>query len=188
VSRRADAVIALPALRVGRSRLRTAAAAAVASSASVLLFARRTGFDAVASSFFVCVLVALAVIDLDRHIIPNRILLPAIVVLMAANASYDLDRGASRMAWGAGAFAVLLVLALVYPAGLGMGDVKLAFFLGLGLGRSVVAALLIASVCAGAAGTFVLARYGRAARKAALPFGPFIALGAVLALFALAPR
>jgi leader peptidase (prepilin peptidase) / N-methyltransferase len=185
--RRAENVPA--ALHLARSRSRRLAAAGVAVTACALSFVRfGFAFDGFAACFFVCVLVALAAIDLERHILPNRILLPAIAVLGAAQLAADPGTGWRRLVWGAGVFGVLLALALAYPAGLGMGDVKLAFFLGLGLGRSVIAAMLLGCLSAGIAAVVVLARYGLAGRKIALPFGPFLALGAIVVLFTLGPR
>ncbi len=72
---------------------------------------------------------------------------------------------------------------LVYPAGMGMGDVKLALLLGAALGWLVVLALFVGSLGVGLAGVVFLVREGRAARKKAIPFGPFLALGAIAALF-----
>jgi len=183
-------VTAAPAaLRVRMSPAKRLAAAAVAAAACAAAFVRfGLSFDAFAACFFACVLVLLAAIDLERHVLPNRILLPASVALAVAELAADPATGWRRLVWGAGAFAVLLVLALVYPAGLGMGDVKLAFFLGVGLGRDVLAAVLLGCVAAAVAGLVVLARHGAAGRKAALPFGPFLAAGALAALLALAPR
>jgi leader peptidase (prepilin peptidase) / N-methyltransferase len=177
------------ALHLPRSRSRRRAAAGLACLACALAFVRfGFGFDAFAACFFACVLVALAAIDLERHILPNRILLPAVAVLGAAELAADPGTGWRRLVWGAGAFGVLFALALAYPAGLGMGDVKLAFFLGLGLGRGVIAALLLGCLGAGIAGIIVLARYGLAGRKIALPFGPFLALAALVVLLTLGPR
>jgi leader peptidase (prepilin peptidase)/N-methyltransferase len=79
------------------------------------------------------------------------------------------------------------VLALVYPAGLGMGDVKLALLLGAALGGAVLPALLVGTLAAGAAGLVVLARQGLGARRRALPFGPFLAFGAITILLLMTP-
>jgi leader peptidase (prepilin peptidase) / N-methyltransferase len=177
------------ALHLRRSQPKRFAVAGVAVVVCALSFVRfGFAFAAFAACFFACVLVALAAIDLERHILPNRILLPAIAVLGTAELAADLGTGWRRLVWGAGAFGVLLALALAYPAGLGMGDVKLALFLGLGLGRSVITAMLLGCLSAGIAGVLVLARYGLAGRKIALPFGPFLALGAIVVLFTLGPR
>jgi leader peptidase (prepilin peptidase)/N-methyltransferase len=129
------------------------------------------------------VLVAVAAIDLDLHIIPNKIVYPAavwgIVSALLIRAS-DLPE---LLAWGAGAFLFLLIAALVYPAGMGMGDVKLAGVMGLYLGSSVVVALLAAFLSGTAVGVAIMARHGVAeGRKMGVPFGPFLAFGGVLAL------
>jgi leader peptidase (prepilin peptidase)/N-methyltransferase len=164
-------------------------AASVAVLACVLCFIRfGAGVEAVEASFFAAVLVALAAIDVERHVLPNRIVLPAIAVLAAAELARDPSSGWRRLAWGAGAFGVLLALALLYPPGLGMGDVKLAFLLGVGLGRSVVAAALVALLGAGLLGIGVLVRHGGAGRKVAIPLGSFLALGALVVLLAVGPR
>lgn len=174
-----------PQLRL-RSSLTVRAAAAAAAVGSCAVLVERMGLtaSAVAACFFACVLVALAVIDLDRHVLPNRILVPAIGVLAVAECAISPSDGLRRLLWAVIAFVALLVPALVYPAGLGMGDVKLAFFLGVGLGRSVVSALVLGLFAAALVGGFVLIRLGRQGRKAALPLGPFLAVGALLTLLA----
>src|SRR4029077_19428139 len=106
-------------------------------------------------------------------------LLPAIATLGVAELAVSPAGGLSRVVWAAVIFAALLVPALVYPAGLGMGDVKLGFFLGLGLGRNVVSALVVRLLAPAFVGLLVVARFGRAGRKAPLPLGPFLALGAL---------
>jgi leader peptidase (prepilin peptidase) / N-methyltransferase len=146
------------------------------------------GIKAIAACFFASVLIALSAIDLEKHILPNRIVLPAIAVLAAIQLAEDPGTGAKRLAWGGGAFGLFLILALVYPAGLGMGDVKLVFFLGLGLGRSVISAVVLGILAAGLVGLAVLLRYGSAGRKVALPFGPFLAAGSLVVLLTLGPR
>jgi len=174
-------------LRMSRARRIAGRVALVLVAASA--FARfAPGFDAFAACFFAGVLVALATVDLERHILPNRILLPATAALTAAELIAAPGDGARRLIWAAGTFAVVLALALAYPAGLGMGDVKLAFFLGLGLGGSVILAFLLGTVAAGLFGLGVIARYGRAGGKVTLPLGPFLVGGALVALFALGPR
>jgi leader peptidase (prepilin peptidase)/N-methyltransferase len=130
------------------------------------------------------VLVAVAAIDLDHHIIPNRILLPAAVWGVVSAALIRLDDLPELAAWGAGAFAFLLVAALIQPAGMGMGDVKLAGVMGLYLGSSVAPALLVAFLSGSAYGITVMARHGLAARKTGVPFGPFLAFGGLIGLMA----
>jgi leader peptidase (prepilin peptidase) / N-methyltransferase len=128
------------------------------------------------------VLVAVTVTDLERRIIPNRIILPATAVALVVQTVREPSVEWVLAALGAGAF--FLVFALVYPAGLGMGDVKLAAFLGAWLGRDVVVALFLGSILAALPAIVVLVRQGAAGRKVGLPFAPFLAAGGVIALFA----
>jgi leader peptidase (prepilin peptidase)/N-methyltransferase len=84
---------------------------------------------------------------------------------------------------GAAAGGVLLVAALAYPGGMGMGDVKLAAVMGLFLGASVAVAMLAAFVLGTVVGLAIMARRGvKEGRKTAIPFGPFLAAGGVLAV------
>ncbi|MFL5895111.1 MAG: prepilin peptidase [Thermoleophilaceae bacterium] len=129
-------------------------------------------------------LVAVAAIDLDHHIVPNKILLPAAVWGVASAALIRLSDLPELAAWGAGAFSFLLVAALAYPAGMGMGDVKLAGVMGLYLGSSVVPALLVAFLAGSGYGIALMARHGMAARKTGVPFAPFLALGGLVGLVA----
>ena len=88
--------------------------------------------------------------------------------------------------WALGAFGASLFLflaALAYPKGMGMGDVKLALLLGAMLGRTVPVALMVGMIAAVVPSVVLLARHGKAARKMAIPFAPFLALGGVVALF-----
>jgi leader peptidase (prepilin peptidase)/N-methyltransferase len=143
-----------------------------------------TGEAAVAGSFC-AVLVAVTATDLNHRIIPNRIVLPATVVVLAAHTALD-----PRPEWALGALGASLFLfaaAVAYPAGMGMGDVKLALLMGAALGKSVSVALLGGMIFALVPSLFLLARHGSAARKMGIPFAPFLALGSVLALFAGGP-
>jgi leader peptidase (prepilin peptidase)/N-methyltransferase len=129
------------------------------------------------------VLVVLAAIDLERRIIPNRIVLPAVVLILAAQIALSPDRALEWTAASLGAALFLLLPLLVYPSGMGMGDVKLALLLGAGLGWAIVPALVAGLVAAFIVALVVLVRGGLAARKTALPFGPFLVLGALFGLF-----
>lgn len=133
---------------------------------------------------FAAVLVAVAFIDLDHRIIPNRVLAPAAVYAVAAAAVVDPARLPELLIGGAAAFALLLVAALVQPRGMGMGDVKLAGVMGLYLGAAVAPALLSAFVAGSLVGVAMIAREGAAARKKGVPFGPFLALGGLVGLLA----
>jgi leader peptidase (prepilin peptidase)/N-methyltransferase len=133
---------------------------------------------------FVTMLVAITVTDLERRIIPNKVLLvaAALAVLIAAvGAPGSLPE---RVLAAAAAGGVLFLVALAYPQGMGLGDVKLAAVMGLFLGRNVAPAILIALLAGSLVGLTMIAREGSAARKRAIPFGPFLALGGVVALLA----
>jgi leader peptidase (prepilin peptidase)/N-methyltransferase len=140
--------------------------------------------NGVFAAAFVAVLVVLSVVDLEQRRLPNRIVLPAAAIALATQLALQPDRWLEWVLCGVGAALFLLVPLLFYPSGMGMGDVKLALLLGVALGTSVALALLLASFGVAIAGLVVIARHGSAARKTALPFGPFLAAGAVVALFA----
>ncbi len=131
---------------------------------------------------FVSMLTAVTLTDVERRIIPNRVLLVASVIGVAIVAVSDPASLPERGAAALGAGGVLFSAALAYPGGMGMGDVKLAATMGLFLGVDVIPALLIALLAGSAVGIVLIARHGAAARKRAIPFGPFLALGGVTAL------
>jgi leader peptidase (prepilin peptidase) / N-methyltransferase len=133
--------------------------------------------------FFAAVLVALSVIDVRTRRLPNRIVLPAAALVLVAQIAVAPDRALEWILGALGASAFLLAAALINPAGLGMGDVKLALLLGAALGWTVAPALMIGFVAAALAGVVMIARNGWAARKATMPLGPFLAFGALAALF-----
>jgi leader peptidase (prepilin peptidase)/N-methyltransferase len=148
--------------------------------ASILAF----GFSAQAAvaSFFCAALVAISVVDLERRIIPNRIVLPAAAVVLVAQTLLFPSPEWALAAVGASLF--LFLAALAYPAGMGMGDVKLALLLGAMLGRTVPVAMMIGMIAALVPSIVLLVRHGSAARKMGIPFGPFLALGGIIGLFA----
>ncbi len=133
------------------------------------------------AAFFCAVLVAVSVIDLEHRIIPNRIVLPATVVVLVANSARDLSPEWALAALAGSGF--LFAAAIAYPAGMGMGDVKLALLMGAALGRTVSVALMVGMVAALVPSVVLLARHGAKARKMGIPFGPFLAIGSVVALF-----
>jgi leader peptidase (prepilin peptidase)/N-methyltransferase len=155
-------------------------AAALLVAACVLAFGL-TLYTAIAV-FFCCVLVAISAIDLEHRIVPDRIVLPSTVIVLAAQLVRDPSLEWPLAAFGAALFLFLAVLA--YPAGMGMGDVKLALLMGAALGKIISVALMIGMVSAVVPGLYLLARHGQAARKMGIPFAPFLALGSVIALFA----
>ena len=136
---------------------------------------------AAVAAFFCAGLVAVSAIDFEHHIIPNRIVLPAFVVVLVANTLLDASPKWALGALGASGF--LFASALVYPAGMGMGDVKLALLMGAALGKLVSVALMVGMLAAMVPGLVLIARHGSKARKMGIPFGPFLALGSTVALF-----
>lgn len=133
---------------------------------------------------FVAVLAAVTLTDLERRVIPNAILLVGSVIGLAIVAATDPASLPERVAAAAGAGGFLLLFALIYPRGMGMGDVKLAAVMGLFLGVSVVPALFVGIVLGAVVGFGLMLRHGSGARKQAVPFGPFLAVGGVVALLA----
>jgi leader peptidase (prepilin peptidase)/N-methyltransferase len=133
----------------------------------------------------VLILVPVALIDFDHRIIPNRIMLPAAIAAVGIGLLTSPAGVPEQLIAGVSAGAFLLIFALAYPKGMGMGDVKLAVVLGLFLGRYVAVALLAGVLVATVVGTAIMARVGVArGRKTAVPFGPFLAFGGVVALLA----
>ena len=131
---------------------------------------------------FVAALIALAGIDYDHKLLPNRIVYPLAVWGLVATVLVARDDLVEHLVAGAGAFLFLFLAVLAYPRGMGMGDVKLAGAMGLYLGVSVIPALLIAFLSGSIVGIAILAREGAAARKKAVPFGIFLALGGIVAV------
>jgi leader peptidase (prepilin peptidase) / N-methyltransferase len=137
------------------------------------------------SVVLILLVIPAALIDLEHRIIPNR--LTALGAALAVVIGLALDPGGEpeRLIAAAAAGGFLLVAALAYPGGMGMGDVKLAGVLGLLLGRAVAPAILVALLSGALLGVFLIARKGpRQGRKTAVPFGPFLALGGLVAVFA----
>jgi leader peptidase (prepilin peptidase) / N-methyltransferase len=133
----------------------------------------------------VLALMPCALIDIERRIIPNRITGPGAIFALVAGLVLDPGGEPARLLWAAIAGGFLLLAALAHPAGMGMGDVKLTGMIGLFLGRGVVIALLVALVASVLTGLAITSRRGvRRARKTALPFGPYLALGAIVAAVA----
>lgn len=138
--------------------------------------------EALVAAFFCLALVAVSATDLEHRVIPNRIVLPAAAVVLAAQTAIHPSVEWTAGALGASGF--LFAAALAYPAGMGMGDVKLALLLGAMLGRTVPVAVMVGMAAALVPAVVLLARHGAKARKMGVPLGPFLALGAVVALFA----
>jgi leader peptidase (prepilin peptidase) / N-methyltransferase len=134
---------------------------------------------------FVCaVLVVLSVIDIDRRLLPNRIVLPSAAVVLAAQLAFFPEHWLAWVGASFGAATLFGLAYLLYPAGLGMGDVKLALLLGAALGTQTLTAVMLGTLAAGIFGVALIVHRGGSARKTAIPFGPFLAAGAVLVLLA----
>jgi len=133
---------------------------------------------------FVTVLMAVTLTDLERRIIPNKILIVGSVLAVAIVALADPAGLPERAIAAVAAGGLLFAAALAYPRGMGLGDVKLAATMGLFLGRNVGPAILVALLAGSLVGIAMIAREGAAARKKAIPFGPFLALGGVVGLLA----
>lgn len=134
------------------------------------------------AAFFSATLVTVSATDLSHRIVPNVVVLPAAAVVLVAMTALHPSAEWALGAFGASLF--LFLAALAYPKGMGMGDVKLALLLGAMLGRTVPVALMVGMIAALVPSLVLFARHGKAARKMAIPFAPFLSLGGVVALFA----
>jgi leader peptidase (prepilin peptidase)/N-methyltransferase len=150
-----------------------------------VVLAKHSAHDVILGLVFVLILVPVALIDLDHRIIPNKITAPAALAAIGIGLATKPSGVPEQLIAGAAAGGFLLIFALGYPRGLGMGDVKLAGVMGLYLGRSVGPALFAGLLIGAVVGAGIMARVGVAAgRKAAVPFGPFLAAGGVVGLLA----
>ncbi len=137
---------------------------------------------------FILLLVPIALIDVEHRIIPNRLTALGALLALALGTALDPSGEPERLIAGVAAGGALLIAALAYPGGMGMGDVKLAGVMGLFLGSAVAPAMLLALLAGVLFGALVVASKGTmAARKTAVPFGPFLAFGSLVAVFAGGP-
>jgi leader peptidase (prepilin peptidase)/N-methyltransferase len=157
----------------------------------------RFGFDAVLPAYclFFAVLVAVAALDVEHRVIPNRVLRPALALTVLLLGGAAIADGAGRAALdalvgGGMAFAALGLVHLAQPRGLGFGDVRLAGFIGLYLGwlglAEVAVGLVLGFLLAVVAGLVLVAGTG-SGLMVRLPFAPFLGAGAVLAVLWGAP-
>lgn len=128
----------------------------------------------------VSVLVLVAAIDIEHRIVPNRVLAPAALTAIALWTAADPGRVPENLIAGLAAGGLLLGAALAYPGGMGMGDVKLAAVMGVFLGRAVAPALLIGFAAGVVVGVGIMLARGMSARKQAIPFAPYLAVGGVM--------
>lgn len=140
------------------------------------------GAGAAIAAFLAAVLVVLAATDLERRIIPNRVVLPATAIVLIASLVVFPGRALAFVLGAVAAALAFLIPNLISSSLMGMGDVKLALLLGAGLGWGVVGAVAVASITVFPVALAMIIRGGLAARKATLPFGPFLALGGLVIL------
>jgi leader peptidase (prepilin peptidase) / N-methyltransferase len=134
---------------------------------------------------FVILLVPVTLIDLDHRIIPNTLMLIGTVVSIVLILLTDPSALTEHLIAAAAAGGFLLIAALAYPSGMGMGDVKLAAVMGLFLGRNVAPAMFVALITGSVVGAAIIAKKGaKEGRKTAIPFGPYLAFGGLVGLFA----
>ena len=165
--------------RVLSGRGRLAAGVAATALASVALVRFGLGGLGAYGAFFVGVVAWIGLHDLLTRRIPNSVVLPAALLALAGRCALEPSHALRWSVAGLAAGAMLLILALVRPAGLGMGDVKFGLLLGFGLGSSIVAALVLAFVGAAVYGLVVIAVRGLEARTATFAFGPWLGAAAV---------
>jgi leader peptidase (prepilin peptidase)/N-methyltransferase len=163
------------------TRLRKAAVLVLIALVAACLAVFGFSVEALVDALGCGVLVAVSVTDLERRIVPNRIIVPALVGALVVQTVRDpsLEWIVASLAAGG----LFLLAALIYPAGLGMGDVKLAAFLGAWLGAPVALALFAGSILTLVPAVALLVLRGGSARKVGIPFAPFLAGGGVIALF-----
>jgi leader peptidase (prepilin peptidase)/N-methyltransferase len=137
---------------------------------------------AAAAAIACSALVVVTATDLERRIVPNSVVLPAAAAVLAVRTIAHPSPAWALGAVGAGSF--FFIAALAYPGGMGMGDVKLALLIGALLGRTTPVAILLGLFLALVPSVILIVRHGAGARKLGIPFAPFLAAGAVIALFA----
>jgi leader peptidase (prepilin peptidase)/N-methyltransferase len=152
---------------------------------AAVVVAKGADSDAWLGLAFVLVLVPITLIDLDVRLIPNALTLIGAVAALAIQAVVDPGSLVEALIAAAAGGGFLLLAVLAYPRGMGMGDVKLAAMMGLFLGRAVAPAMFVALIAGSVIGAVIIARVGvERGRKTAIPFGPYLALGGLVGLFA----
>jgi len=137
---------------------------------------------AAAAGIACAALVVVTATDLERRIVPDLVVLPAAVAVLALQ---TVSHPSPVWAIGAvGAAGFFLLAAVAYPAGMGWGDVKLALLIGALLGAVTPVGIMLGLLLALVPSVVLIARHGQRARKFAIPLAPFLAAGAVVALFA----
>jgi leader peptidase (prepilin peptidase) / N-methyltransferase len=163
---------------------RTKVVVAALSAVLVVACLVRFGFtgEALVGSVFAATLVVLSATDLHRRLIPNAVVLPAIAIVLFLQIALFPEHTLEWLLASFGAALFFFIPLLIYPAGLGMGDVKLAALIGAALGKSVVAALFVGLLAGAAFSIFLLVHEGLSARRKTIPYGPFLAFGGIVVL------
>jgi len=164
-------------------QLRPAVGIATAALAIVALVHFGPTAHAIGAVFILSILALVTIVDLEQRRIPNRIVLPATAIVLGVQIALDPAQAPTLLAWSLGAGLFFYLPLLLFRGGMGMGDVKLAVFLGAALAEIVVPAIAVAVFASFIAALAVLFLNGAAARKSAMPFAPFLALGATVAIF-----
>jgi leader peptidase (prepilin peptidase)/N-methyltransferase len=169
--------------RISRRYPLTELAVGLLFVATALVY-RGDAAEALIGMVFVTMLAVVTLTDLERRIIPNKALIAGGALCLAITALTDPGGLPERVVAATGAGGLFLLVALAYPRGMGLGDVKLAATMGLFLGRAVAPAILAALLIGSAVGLGLIARHGAGARKMTIPFGPFLAVGGIVGLLA----
>lgn len=160
----------------------TELAVAVLFAVTVIVHRHDSVAEVAIDLVFVTMLAAVTLTDIEWRIIPNKILLAGAIVCVAIAAPTDPGGLPERAIAAAGAGAVFFLIVLAYPQGMGLGDVKLVATMGLFLGRAVGPAILAGLLAGSLVGLWLIVRHGARARKMAIPFGPFLALGGIVGM------
>lgn len=159
----------------------TELAVGVLYAATVIVY-RHDAAEAAIGLVFVALLAVVTLTDLERRIIPNKALVVGAVICLAIAVPTDPGGVPERLIAAAASGTLFFLVVLAYPKGMGLGDVKLTATMGLFLGRAVAPAILVGLLAGSLVGLVLIARHGQQARKMALPFGPFLALGGIVGL------
>ncbi|HVX32668.1 MAG TPA: prepilin peptidase [Solirubrobacterales bacterium] len=152
-------------------------------AATVIVY-RHDAAEAAIGLVFVAMLAIITLTDLERRIIPNKVLVAGAVICLAIAIPTDPSGIPERLVAAAIAGGIFFLIVLAYPRGMGLGDVKLVATMGLFLGRAVAPAILAGLLAGSVIGLALIASRGSEARKMTIPFGPFLALGGIVGLLA----
>jgi leader peptidase (prepilin peptidase)/N-methyltransferase len=140
------------------------------------------GGPLVPALLLLALLLPITVIDLEHRIIPDALVLPGTVAGLLVGIAVAPERAVELVLGAVLGYGLLLLLALVNPAGMGYGDVKLVLMLGAFLGWQVFPAVVVGFFLAAVPAVAILVRHGRAGGRVGIPFGPFLAAGGLVGL------